>query len=282
MQSELKANRVYVADTLYKYFPEVFKQLIYIFGKYNIDVRIIYGTKDIWCRDYMPVQTNKEFVKFKYQPEDHLLPEEIEHGITQLENINIKHLEIPFLIDRLLNFDIKSEGGNFIKGDNILFICDKIFKDNPYHSKENLTRILSELFGKVIFIPQIPDEIIGHADGMIRYVNDNTVLINNWSYVSTRHYYSFLNILDQNKIKYIELPNKLYANDDPYSDKGDYINYLIVDNLIVMQQYGFMEDRKALKVIEKVFPNHKIEFVDCNELSEKGGGLNCCTWTIHI
>lgn len=280
MQSEIVANKVYIADTLYKYFPEIFKELFYIFGKYNINNGIINGTKDIWCRDYMPVQNNKFFIKFNYKP-DHLLLEEQERGLTELSDIDINKLEIPYFKEKLITLDIIAEGGNFIKGKDIVFVCDKIFKDNPKYNPENLKRIISDYFGKVIIIPQIPGEIIGHSDGMIRYTGNNTVLINNWKNIDKYRYFSFINILESNDLRVIELPNRFNDNDNMYSDVGDYINYLIVKDVIVMQKYGYPEDRKATKIIEKVFPEHKIEFIDCNKLGLLGGGLNCCTWTIN-
>ena len=42
---------------------------------------------------------------------------------------------------------------------------------------------LTELFevDKIIFIPTDEDDIFGHADGMVRFIDDDTVLINNYS-----------------------------------------------------------------------------------------------------
>lgn len=40
-----------------------------VLHKSNVKYAFLKGTKDIWCRDYMPVQTESgKFIQFKYNP----------------------------------------------------------------------------------------------------------------------------------------------------------------------------------------------------------------------
>lgn len=74
MITDNKTNFLYLADFLqnsneYKPFLERFKLLL---EDKNNDIQydFIKGTKDIWARDYMPVQIEKnKFVKFTYNPD---------------------------------------------------------------------------------------------------------------------------------------------------------------------------------------------------------------------
>ena len=48
---------VYLSELLEKRFPESFNRLTSILKKHGVEYRLLKGTKDIWCRDYMPIQT---------------------------------------------------------------------------------------------------------------------------------------------------------------------------------------------------------------------------------
>jgi agmatine deiminase len=64
------ANVVLISDLLEPRFPQLVRRLRCILGEYEIPLRIIGGTKDIWCRDYMPVQVAPgRYVKFCYSPD---------------------------------------------------------------------------------------------------------------------------------------------------------------------------------------------------------------------
>ena len=40
-----------------------------ILKKHDVEYRLLKGTKDIWCRDYMPIQTESgKLVQFRYDP----------------------------------------------------------------------------------------------------------------------------------------------------------------------------------------------------------------------
>ena len=73
MVSEIYSNMVYFSDLLPKRCPKTFKGLIEVLEKYGVTYGLLKGTKDIWCRDYMPIQTiGNRFVLFRYEP-DYLL-----------------------------------------------------------------------------------------------------------------------------------------------------------------------------------------------------------------
>ena len=60
---------VYLSELLEERYPESFKRLTSILKKHNVDYRLLKGTKDIWCRDYMPIQTESgKLVQFRYEP----------------------------------------------------------------------------------------------------------------------------------------------------------------------------------------------------------------------
>ena len=88
-------------------------------------------------------------------------------------------------------------------------------------------------------------------------------------------------VIDKYNLKYIDVP--FFVPKDPkypYSAVGIYVNYLEVNNLIVMPVFGREEDQKAFDAIQKAFPDRVIEKIDYNDVAQEGGLLNCTTWVV--
>ena len=60
-------------------------------------------------------------------------------------------------------------------------MTDKIFKENPRYSREALVDELENLFfAELVIIPWDRYEMYGHADGMVRWIDGDRVLMNNY------------------------------------------------------------------------------------------------------
>lgn len=70
VQSQPKGKEVvYLSGLLEDQYPECFNRLISVLKKHGVDYRLLKGTKDIWCRDYMPIQTESgKLIQFRYEP----------------------------------------------------------------------------------------------------------------------------------------------------------------------------------------------------------------------
>ena len=66
----------------------------------------------------------------------------------------------------------------------------------------------------------------------------------------------------------------------PLSAVGIYVNYLEINNLIVLPVFGRDEDKQAIDIIQKAFPDRIIETINYNDIAQEGGLLNCTTWVI--
>ena len=47
-------NRVYFSALLSEVCPVTYRGLIEVLNKYDVPHSLLQGTRDIWCRDYMP------------------------------------------------------------------------------------------------------------------------------------------------------------------------------------------------------------------------------------
>jgi agmatine deiminase len=164
-------------------------------------------------------------------------------------------------------------------------ISDRVFDENPEYSSKNklITEIEKLLEVEIIVIPQIKSDMTGHADGMVRFVDRNT-LIGNDREQEYKYWKNGINkVLKNYGLDYIDIPFLEHKEMNyPYHAIGCYLNYLEVDNLIVIPIFE-TEKNKDQEVHDKfrmIFPDRKIEAINYNEIGFYGGLLNCTTWTI--
>jgi agmatine deiminase len=165
-------------------------------------------------------------------------------------------------------------------------MTDKVFYENPTYERNRkvLIKKLEDLFqvDKVYFVPQQPHDFTGHTDGMVRFLDDNTVIINDYAKEDKAFKRAFLIALDNAGLDYIEIPYNPYNNKKDSQANGIYINYLQMEGVVILPVFGQKEDELAVKQFETLFKGYRIETVDSNEIAKKGGILNCITWNIKV
>lgn len=272
---------VYLSAILAKQYAETCKRLTDILNKYNIPFAFLEGTKDIWCRDYMPLQTpSGKLIQFKYDPSYLRAPEYSD------SRSDVRHVDKVNGINPIFS-GINLDGGNVVMLGNKAIITDRIFSENPDWDKEKLFNELSTLLEcEIIIIPAYKPEYdyTGHADGMIRFVDSNTVLVNNLDQDLKYMKVAISKALEKANLNYINFPwfeHKIKGNNEHAI--GIYLNYLEVGNLIVMPVFGVSgnRDAEALAKLKEVFPNKIIETIDYNDIALTGGILNCTTWVVR-
>ena len=268
---------VYLSGKIRTEYPNTCNRLIKILEKHSVKYAFLEGTKDIWCRDYMPIQTESgKLIQFRYDPSYLKGNKEWEESRSDVEEVcrlnNIK----PQISD------INLDGGNVLICEGRAIISDRIFSENPNTGREELVNKLSKLFEcEIIIIPAENDDMTGHADGMVRFVNKNTILGNNLEQEYKYWREGMQKVIEKHNLKYINMPFFMPKDSKyPLSAVGIYVNYLEVDNLIVLPVFGREEDKQAINTIQKAFPNRIIETIDYNDIAFEGGLLNCTTWVI--
>lgn len=64
------------------------------------------------------------------------------------------------------------------------------------------------------------------------------------------------------------------------SAKGIYINYARIGDILLFPQFELSEDKPALEKAKNLFTDCQVIPINCNEIAEEGGVLNCITWNI--
>ena len=268
---------VYMSEILKKKYPDTCNRLISILEKHKVKYSFLKATKDIWCRDYMPVQTpSGKLIQFTYDPSYLRDNKEWEDSRSDVKEVcRLNNIEALFS-------DINLEGGNVLICDGRAIISDRVFSENPDRDKDEIVKELGQLLEcEIIIIPAENDDMTGHADGMVRFVNRNIILGNNLEAEYKYWRERMQKVIEKYNLKYINLPFFLPKDSKhPLSAVGIYVNYLEVNNLIVLPVFGRDEDKQAIDIIQKTFPNKVIETIDYNAVALEGGLLNCTTWVI--
>ncbi len=276
MITDLQTNKLFLADCLPKKQLKFFQRFESVLNSRNIKFEFLPYCKDIWAVDFMPVQVSKsKFVQFTYKP-DYLKPKQYQKTISDVDPIckaiNLTTHKTNIVVD----------GGNVIRAADKVIMCDKVFAENKHLSERELIKQLQNLFevDKLYFVPWDENDFTGHADGMVRFIDNNTVLINDYSKENLSFQRSFRMALHNARLDWIELP--YYPPNDPTltSAKGLYLNYLQMEQAIIVPIFKTKHDERAIKILEQVFKEQAIATVDSNELAKHGGLLNCITWNI--
>lgn len=237
---------------------------------FNIKYKLLNNTKDIWLRDFMPVKTKSgKYISFRYKP-------------SYLENYDglrtdFRNEVAPNLaLENLVFSDINLDGGNvaFSPSKEKVIISDRVYSENPSWHKAELTAKLEKLLeASVLIIPSLKSDMTGHADGMVRFVDENTVVTN-----APLSPYGFEAKVKKSLQNYgfnvIDFPY-FYSMGD--SAVGCYLNFLETEQAIFLPVFGVDTDNKAVQTAIHIF--HKaIIPVNINEIAADGGLLNCINW----
>ena len=272
-------NTVYFSERLLteKRFTSTCNQLTAILDRHRMDYGFLKGTKDIWCRDYMPIQKGtNEFIQFRYEPSYLKADLDLQSDpkvVCEANNINARFS------------DINLDGGNVVNWSDRVVMTDRIFDENPaYTDKSKLISALENLFqAEIIIIPQIKSDYTGHADGLVRFVDRNTLLGNHRDHEYKYWKSGIDRVLHSYGIDYIDIPFLDHKEKNhPEHAIGCYVNYLEVNDIIVLPIFEVPrnKDSEVVDLFKQIFPDRKIETINYNAVGIFGGLLNCTTWTI--
>ena len=236
---------------------------------HGIQYELLKNTRDIWLRDFMPVKTKSgKYVSFRYEP-SYLADE------PQLRT-NFKTEITPHFTLPVTYSNINLDGGNvvFSPSKAKAVITDRVFSENPEYDKNTLLSELENLLeAEIIIIPSLISDMTGHADGVVRFVNENTV-IGNASPYKNGYEQKVKRALKKHGISVVDFP---YFDSAGISAVGSYLNFLETDKHIFLPVFGSVQDETAVKRAKEIFEK-KIVAVNINGIAKDGGVLNCMSW----
>lgn len=274
MVTNFETNKVLFAKGLIShYYVDAARHLLDVLNSHKIDwsfLPLTVSPQYIWARDYMPIQVSKEkFIKFNYSP-DYLIdsPEYKPDTTAILSAIDIQVIDSDIIID----------GGNVISCGDKVIMTDKIIRENPHYQRYKLIDTLSQLLeAEIILIPEDKYDEYGHADGMVRYLGNGCVLLNNYCDFDKTLRKKLMSALSH----HFEIVELHY---DVYTDKSwAYINFLHVGQHIFVPMLKDKLAGIAFRQIAEAYPECEChQILGCDSIVREGGALNCCTWNILV
>jgi len=290
------ANKVYISEYLrntYRGKP-VYDDLKTLEKKGKITLAEIPNNKNEWCRDYMPVKgSNSQLTLFKYRPPYLIGSESNEKTIPDQKAI-VTSIH-PTYADLT---EIIMDGGAIEIFEKKGIISDRVVSENSSKwidfKPEVLERIrLALALDVLIVVPSDPWDFTGHVDGMVRFINGQHVLINDMTGVDktldkytryeqeqySRWKINFLDTLNSSGLKVSSLTCAMHKNSKDEDATGIYLNFLILDDLIIMPNYGGLEtENEEARMQLKELYNKEVYPIRVDKVAEKGGAINCITW----
>ena len=285
---------VYISDKLKVFVPEFHQRLCQKFSEMGISYGEIRGTKDIWCRDYMPIQTSADtFIGYKYNP-DYLNSDEVAYpGIARFNEIKCSDVisdqnevwrqnGMPYELEKT---KLILDGGNVVLSEKYVLLTHKVFKENNCKSKDDEIKLLEsikQIFGREpVIIPwkSNKDDAYGHADGMVKPMRSSkskpAVMISPiFKYEKDSLKEALKDKFEINELTFVSRGN----NFEKYA--WAYINFLQVGNKILVPSFGLECEASVMEQIRAFYPDCIVDSIDMKEIAVLGGALHCITWNI--
>lgn len=255
------------------------------------ELKVTYEIKsvaDIWIRDYFSCgslidEKTKELscLKAIYNPS-------YNSYFPQIDDACGIYLAYKYF-ENIEYLNLKLDGGNVICNEDYLFISEKLYTENIDLSKKEIDNYFKENFKqKLITLPCEKLDIVGHVDGILRFIDDKTICLPlyNSDFTLDNRYISKIRDKIYKELgldyKIIYIPSYLsdeLNNDNLFSSKGIYINYLRIENNIIFPSFENSQEyeKEINKIFKKAFPEINVVFSPCNSYSFEGGCLNCIT-----
>lgn len=209
--------------------------------------------------------------------------------------------------------DFILEGGSIhVDGDGTCMTTEECLLHNdrnPDLSKEQIERKLKDFLNveKVLWIPRgVYGDIDtnGHVDNMCNFVKPGEVVLawtddkNDPQYERSLEAYNYLKNETDAKGRKLVI-HKLYCPSPIIITKeesegvdsvdgtlprnegdrmaGSYVNYYTGNGFVALPVFGDPNDKKAVKLLKKLYPGRKIETIQAREILLGGGNIHCIT-----
>jgi len=251
----------------------------------------VWDYADVWFRDYGPI-----FVVDRTTGEVAMVHWIFDAWGRKYEGL-MKDAQIPFIMNQAKQLScfepgIVLEGGSVdVNGKGTLLTTEQCLQTRNRHlAKEDIERYLIDYFNvsKIIWLRGgiAGDDTDGHIDNLARFVDPGTVLCayeddekdENYS-ILKENYEMLLESSDQdgNRLKVVKLPMPGYVGYGSKRLPASYLNFYILNGLVLVPIFGHRNDRRALDAVQGVFSGRKVVGLNCVDLVHGLGTIHCIT-----
>lgn len=241
------------------------------------DVLLHYAMYDIWIRDFSTVLPSSPIL-FRYTAAAQAGSQKDADWVQARFEFFIRKLGIDYRRSSL-----KLDGGNVVDDQqDKLIVTQRFLEDNHLDyekGKEQLQKLTG--FEQIAIIPADSDVGLAHADGMLMFIDSNTLVVNKYPALLREKIFLELNLVFPN-LKIIEATTKV---DEEHWDSrfpsacGLNVNAVVTDHSIYMPDFETENDDKFFTLI-KSNTSKKIIRVSAKSVCKMGGSVRCLTWQL--
>lgn len=148
-----------------------------------------------------------------------------------------------------------------------------------------LDRLEDAFQAEVFLLPWDVSESYGHSDGMVAWIDDGRILLNNYHQLERGKNKPFTRRIRKILCEQFDVVELEYEG-HPSRDSWCYLNFLETDDAIILPALSLNheseEDEAALSQFQHIFPNKVIKQVYAKPLIRHGGALHCATWNHYL
>lgn len=253
------------------------------FSKFDNVVFCKIDTNDTWIRDYGAIDV-ANFGRilsydFKFNAWGKKYPYELDN--------NVNSELFKFFKGELKNIDFVLEGGSIdFNGRGTMLTTTKCLLNknrNPKYKKADIEKKMMELFGihTVIWLENgflLGDDTDSHVDTLARFIDPTTIVYASCDDPKDPHYTELKkmeNELKKTKFKIVPVPLPEPQFDGERRLAATYINFIFINNAIVLPTYNCKTDKVAVEIFKKNIKDRLILQVNASEFIKQNGSLHC-------
>jgi len=228
-------------------------------------VRFIYVMfDDVWSRDYGPntVESGPDgtpvIVANPYLPNGTPFQKgDAEVALEMGRYLGVPVYHLPLII----------EGGNIhTDGQGTFVMFDSVLYHNPDYDLPRLERVLEQYLGcqRLILFPSLEGELCGHIDMAVKFLDPSTVIV-----AQSRPGFIWHDDFEAMAERLAETPSATGENyrviRAPLADQDNasinfwsYTNSLILNEKVIVPQFGVESDQEALDIYRQAMPGYEV------------------------
>ncbi len=263
--------------------------------RHAIDWYIV-PNQDTWARDHGPITVCSEqqalLLDFTFNGWGNKYPSDVDNHITRA-----LYQQHAFPGYALHSHDMVLEGGSIeTDGAGTLLTTEKCLLSasrNPQLTKTDIEKQLQSYFGvqRILWLQHgaLPgDDTDSHVDTLARFCDAHTLCYNACPSATDPRYAGLVELEEElialsqqhhYKRVALPLPSPRY-NAEGLCLPANYVNFLIINNAVLVPTYADPADAIALTTLQTCFPTRQVIGIDCLALVEQFGSLHCATMQI--
>jgi agmatine/peptidylarginine deiminase len=248
----------------------------YFDGKVDDQILVEAQIEDIWIRDFAPVVANSQ-IKFNYLPD---------YQNRRISNLIDNSFENWIHFSGLSfggNSDLILDGGNVVdNGSGRVIVTDRILYDNPKLTMRSAKKMLKNILNahEVAIIRETPGDATGHADGMLMWADENTILLHDQP---SRVKSKIIRELERSfpGVHIVIVPD--YYEDGSWkgftSACNIFVNSLVTNDYIYVPTFNSRHDSEMISLIQS-HTSKEVVPIPSEKVCFMGGSVRCLSWQV--